>query len=288
MITRYDSNTLAEQTITVTYAGFTDKFTIKLQDYVNGIVALNRGKLIYERGEEVDISGIEVWKTTAAGRRTEQITDKDSLEIVVPSTKNSGAHAIKVTYTDSKTGKKYTAMTPITVNGTQIYYVDKGLNVPLVEDVTKFAHDVVITWSGDDQGTVNGVKVQKKHTLRQPTGNTESVEYVIVVGEGNERTEKTIIIEIIKPTAKIVRAADGRGYEFIIDNVEDIATAEYYMYYNDTEEEFEGDLKDLSGGELQQTYKLDKNGYYRIMLINKLGVGNVYEFDIDDEDLIEY
>ena len=60
MVSGYDPQRSGTQMITVTYEGFTDKFTIKLQDYVNGIVALNRGKLIYERGEEVDISGIEV------------------------------------------------------------------------------------------------------------------------------------------------------------------------------------------------------------------------------------
>ncbi|MCI8654837.1 MAG: hypothetical protein HFJ48_03055, partial [Clostridia bacterium] len=291
MITRYDSQTLNEQTITVTYAGFTDKFTIKLQDYVNGILAVNNGKVIYERDEEVDISGIEVWKVTAAGRRTEQITDTSRIEIIVPSTKNSGAQAIKVIYTDNS-GKVYTALTPITVKGTQIYYYldDDGntLKRPLVEDETKFAYSVLITWSSNDKATVNGVPVQKGYALAEPTGTTQSLTYNIVVGEGKERVEKTIVIEIIKPTAKIEKTQDGTGYEFIFNNVDDIATAETSIYYYDTDELINGHLEDLSNGELQEKYVFNRNGYYIIRLLNKLGVDNTYEFEIDNGTVTSY
>jgi len=99
MLSGYDKNTLGSQTVTVTYGGKTDKFSVEVKDYVSDITLTNPTKTAYTYGESLDLTGGKVQKVMASGAATTPVALTDaSVTVSTPNMNQVGTQAVTVTY----------------------------------------------------------------------------------------------------------------------------------------------------------------------------------------------
>ena len=97
MITGYNPKTLGDQTLTVTYKGFTQQFIVKVEDYVSGLKIKEPSKLDYEYGEYLDLAGGKVSIVMASGKIAET-TEMTASMVSGFNSKQEGKQTIKVEY----------------------------------------------------------------------------------------------------------------------------------------------------------------------------------------------
>ncbi len=99
MVEGLNPNKLGEQTITITYEGKKTTYTVQVKDYIKDIEIQKPEKLIYNIGEQMDLTGGTVRKIMASGAKRDPIDMADaSVKIEGFETDTKGAKLIKVTY----------------------------------------------------------------------------------------------------------------------------------------------------------------------------------------------
>ena len=73
MISGYNSKKLGNQTVTISYEGFTQEFIVNVEDYVSSLKVIAPDKVEYEYGESLDLSGGKVSIVMASGKINETI-----------------------------------------------------------------------------------------------------------------------------------------------------------------------------------------------------------------------
>ena len=103
--TGYDKNTLGEQTVTVTYAeGKTADFKVNVHNEVTGIeITKAPTKTTYVKGEELDLSGMEVTATYEDG--TTGVIELPADKFTGYDKNTLGEQTVTVTYTEGKTAE---------------------------------------------------------------------------------------------------------------------------------------------------------------------------------------
>ena len=101
--TGYDKNTLGEQTVTVTYAeGITAEFKVNVHNEVTGIeITKAPTKTTYVKGEELDLSGMEVTATYEDG--TTGVIELPADKFTGYDKNTLGEQTVTVTYAEGKT-----------------------------------------------------------------------------------------------------------------------------------------------------------------------------------------
>ena len=74
MVSGYNPNTLGNQTVTVTYGGFTQNYEVTVSDFVVGITVTSPSKLIYQYGELLDLTGATLVENYASGLVGTEVT----------------------------------------------------------------------------------------------------------------------------------------------------------------------------------------------------------------------
>lgn len=97
MVTGYNPKIIGTQTLTVTYQGFTQKFTVKVEDYVSKLNVQKPTKVEYEYGESLNLSGGKVSLIMASGKVQETV-DMSASMITGYNPKMEGNQTIKVQY----------------------------------------------------------------------------------------------------------------------------------------------------------------------------------------------
>lgn len=99
MILKYNPNELGEQKITIEYEGKTTTYIINIEDYIKDIEIQKPTKLIYNVGEEKDLTGGTVTSIMASGAKAQTVEMADaSVQVEGFDTTVKGAKILTVTY----------------------------------------------------------------------------------------------------------------------------------------------------------------------------------------------
>lgn len=97
MVTGYNPNKLGNQTLTITYEGFTQEFIVNVKDYISTLKVVAPNKTQYEYGEDIDLTGATVSIIMASGK-VEEKTDMTASMISGFNSKQEGKQVITVKY----------------------------------------------------------------------------------------------------------------------------------------------------------------------------------------------
>ena len=97
MVSGYNSKIIGNQTLTVTYEGITQQFSVNVKDYISKIKVIPPTKTKYEYGEDIDLTGGKVSLITARGM-IEETVDLTASMISGFESKKEGTQSIKVSY----------------------------------------------------------------------------------------------------------------------------------------------------------------------------------------------
>ena len=97
MVSGYNSKKIGNQTLTVTYEGITQQFSVNVKDYISKIKVIPPTKTKYEYGEDIDLTGGKVSLVTASGK-IEETVDLTASMISGFESKKEGTQTIKVSY----------------------------------------------------------------------------------------------------------------------------------------------------------------------------------------------
>ena len=266
----YINNYVGIQKATVEYKNLTTKFDLTIEDYIIGLTIENNGKTEYSKGETIDTSGIVVKTVMASGLAGETVTP-DSIEPSIATV--IGSLGINVTY------GRYVETFFVTVRGVKIEYKENDKlqgELPNGYKTTKF---ITVLWSGDYKATytLNGgspIAITSGTELRKPG------KYVLTVGEGIDAVIKEF--EIIDELPSYAFEQIEGGYKLIFNRTEQIGEVAMYIELEDGTVK-EGDIRDLSNGELQEIYVFTEAGYYFFTISTIDGIAKDQEFTISKE-----
>ena len=94
----FNSTDLTTRKLRITYGGKTLEYEITVEDYIAGIVLTAPTKLVYEYGEELDLTGGKLEKVMASGNKTEIALSDSSVSISGYNKTKTGSQTINVTY----------------------------------------------------------------------------------------------------------------------------------------------------------------------------------------------
>ena len=97
MVSGYNSKTIGNQILTVTYEGITQQFSVNVKDYITKLKVIPPTKTKYEYGEDIDLTGGKVSLVTASGKIKETV-DLTASMISGFESKKEGTQSIKVSY----------------------------------------------------------------------------------------------------------------------------------------------------------------------------------------------
>ncbi len=245
----YVNTYLGTQRATVKYKDLTTTFNLTVVDYLTGITVENNGKKEYNLGETIDTSSVVVRTVMASGLAGE-IVVPDSITPTVATA--VGPLRINVTY------KEYTAAFYVTVKGAKIEYIENSKLQGELPDGYETTNFVTVLWSGDYKATytLNGgspIAITSGTELRKPG------KYVLTVGEGAEAVQKQFTIKADLPDYTLVE--ENGKYILTFNKPEQIGEVLIYAELENGDI-IEGDIRELSGGTLKQTYTFENPGYY--------------------------
>lgn len=97
MVSGYNSKTIGNQILTVTYEGITQQFSVNVKDYITKLKVIPPTKTKYEYGEDIDLTGGKVSLVTASGKIKETV-DLTAAMISGFESKKEGTQNINVSY----------------------------------------------------------------------------------------------------------------------------------------------------------------------------------------------
>ena len=97
MVSGYNSKKIGNQTLTVTYEGITQQFSVNVKDYISKIKVIPPTKTKYKYGEDIDLTEGKVSLVTASGK-IEETVDLTASMISGFESKKEGTQTIKVLY----------------------------------------------------------------------------------------------------------------------------------------------------------------------------------------------
>ena len=97
MVSGYNSKTIGNQILTVTYEGITQQFSVNVKDYITKLKVIPPTKTKYEYGEDIDLTGGKVSLVTASGK-IEETVDLTASMISGFESKKEGTQNINVSY----------------------------------------------------------------------------------------------------------------------------------------------------------------------------------------------
>ena len=97
MVSGYNSKKIGNQTLTVTYEGITQQFSVNVKDYISKIKVIPPTKTKYKYGEDIDLTEGKVSLVTASGK-IEETVDLTASMISGFESKKEGTQTIKVSY----------------------------------------------------------------------------------------------------------------------------------------------------------------------------------------------
>ena len=94
----FDSTKLGTRKLQILYGGKTLEYEITVEDYVTGIILTPPTKLVYECGEELDLTGGKIEKVMASGTKIDVALSDSSVSISGYDKTKAGSQTINVTY----------------------------------------------------------------------------------------------------------------------------------------------------------------------------------------------
>ena len=94
----FDSTKLGTRKLQISYGGKTLEYEITVEDYVTGIILTPPTKLVYECGEELDLTGGKIEKVMASGTKIDVALSDSSVSISGYDKTKAGSQTINVTY----------------------------------------------------------------------------------------------------------------------------------------------------------------------------------------------
>ena len=150
MVSGYNSKKIGNQTLTVTYEGITQQFSVNVKDYISKIKVIPPTKTKYRYGEDIDLTEGKVSLVTASGK-IEEIVDLTASMISGFESKKEGTQTIKVSY------KGFESSFNVNVKDTI-----KAISMASMPNKTsyKYGEDIDITGT-----TINVVKTSGVYTI---------------------------------------------------------------------------------------------------------------------------
>ena len=105
MISGYDPTVLNNQTVTITYGGKTETFTVNVEDYLKDIELVKPSKVNYKLNESLDLTGASITEVMASGAKVTGIAVTSSMVSFLDSS-TEGTKTLTVTYV--KEGNTFT------------------------------------------------------------------------------------------------------------------------------------------------------------------------------------
>ena len=105
MISGYDPTVLNNQTVTITYGGKTETFTVNVEDYLKDIELVKPSKVNYKLNESLDLTGASITEVMASGAKVTGIAVTSSMVSSLDSS-TEGTKTLTVTYV--KEGNTFT------------------------------------------------------------------------------------------------------------------------------------------------------------------------------------
>ena len=239
MVSGYNSKTIGNQILTVTYEGITQQFSVNVKDYITKLKVIPPTKTKYEYGEDIDLTGGKVSLVTASGKIKETV-DLTAAMISGFESKKEGTQNINVSYKGfnssfnvnvkdtikaismasmpNKTSYKYGE--DIDITGTTIYVV-KTSGIYKI-NVTK---DMILGYSPNTSGnqsitvTYAGLKTNfivyvEKKVVSEDTNNPEtSVIPTKTTKNANKVTTNPKVAENIDNTQEDVKDINSKTEE---------------------------------------------------------------------------
>ena len=200
MISGYNSKKLGNQTVTISYEGFTQEFIVNVEDYVSKLKVIAPDKLEYEYGESLDLSGGKVSILMASGKIDETVemtasmtsgfdknkTGKQTITVEYKGLKGSfqislvdKVKAISINTQPNKTN--YNQGEEIDVTGATITVIkSSGITViPVTKDmISNYDKNIIgtqlVTVSYGGSTTNFIVVVEKKQSQNEEQGKTDN------------------------------------------------------------------------------------------------------------------
>ena len=94
----FDSTKLGTRKLQISYGGKTLEYEITVEDYVTGIILTTPTKLVYECGEELDLTGGKIEKVMASGTKIDVALSDSSVSISGYDKTKAGSQTINVIY----------------------------------------------------------------------------------------------------------------------------------------------------------------------------------------------
>ena len=150
MVSGYNSKKIGNQTLTVTYEGITQQFSVNVKDYISKIKVIPPTKTKYEYGEDIDLTEGKVSLVTASGK-IEETVDLTASMISGFESKKEGTQTIKVSY------KGFESSFNVNIKDTI-----KAISMASMPNKTsyKYGEDIDITGA-----TINVVKTSGVYTI---------------------------------------------------------------------------------------------------------------------------
>ncbi len=227
MVSGYNSKTIGNQILTVTYEGITQQFSVNVKDYITKLKVIPPTKTKYEYGEDIDLTGGKVSLVTASGK-IEETVDLTASMISGFESKKEGTQNINVSYKGfdssfninvkdtikaismasmpNKTSYKYGE--DIDVTGATIYVVKTSgiYTINVTKDMisgyspnTSGNQSITVTYAGLKTNFI--VYVEKKVVLE----DTNNPETSVIPTKTTRNANRTLITEQYIPTLKILQ-----------------------------------------------------------------------------------
>ena len=150
MVSGYNSKKIGNQTLTVTYEGITQQFSVNVKDYISKIKVIPPTKTKYKYGEDIDLTEGKVSLVTASGK-IEETVDLTASMISGFESKKEGTQTIKVSY------KGFESSFNVNIKDTI-----KEISMAIMPNKTsyKYGEDIDITGT-----TINVVKTSGVYTI---------------------------------------------------------------------------------------------------------------------------
>ncbi len=150
MVSGYNSKKIENQTLTVTYEGITQQFSVNVKDYISKIKVIPPTKTKYKYGEDIDLTEGKVSLVTASGK-IEETVDLTASMISGFESKKEGTQKIKVSY------KGFESSFNVNIKDTI-----KAISMASMPNKTsyKYGEDIDITGT-----TINVVKTSGVYTI---------------------------------------------------------------------------------------------------------------------------
>ncbi len=150
MVSGYNSKKIGNQTLTVTYEGITQQFSVNVKDYISKIKVIPPTKTKYKYGEDIDLTEGKVSLVTASGK-IEETVDLTASMISGFESKKEGTQTIKVSY------KGFESSFNVNIKDTI-----KAISMASMPNKTsyKYGEDIDITGT-----TINVVKTSGVYTI---------------------------------------------------------------------------------------------------------------------------